>query len=712
MEDGYMVRRAGGAALGALAGLLCLMAASARGGHGAAVACAGDCDGSGDVTVDEVGVTVNVALGDVDVSACTAGDTDFSGAITVDEIIAAVNSALNGCPPEPTPTPTAIPEEPCADRNPLRNLYFGDLHVHTAYSFDAYLWETRTTPADAYRFARGAALSLPPLDANGDGTRRVQLDRPLDFAAVTDHSEFLGEVETCITPGSATYDSPSCQKFRTSWSAAYGTFGVRLTRLRPQRLLDVCGAGNQVCLSAAAPVWARVQEAAAAAYDHCRFTSFVAYEYSRSPGGSTMHRNVIFRNERVPFPTSAFEQASPLGLWQELQHTCRDAGTGCDVLAIPHNSNESNGRTFFVEYPGAQTIDDERAQAQLRVATEPLVEIYQHKGDSECRNGLSGIVGAPDEQCDFEKRRPGPVPDCRNGVGQLGAVDLGCVSRLDYVRGALLAGLQEGARLGVNPYRLGFVGSTDTHNGIAGATDERTFAGHQGTEDDSAALRLANITYSPGALAGVWAEENARSSIFDALRRRETFATSGTRITVRAFGGWDFPADLCSQPDLARIGYERGTPMGGMLAPQPADAGAPVFVISALRDPGTAAQPGTQLQRLQVIKGWIVDGAAHQQVYDVAGDAHNGADVDLATCTPRGQGANALCTVWTDPDFNPAVEAFYYVRVLENPTCRWSTWLCNQLSEAERPAACDDPAVPKTIQERAWTSPVWYEPAR
>ena len=606
---------------------------------------------------------------------------------------------------------------PCPQRNPLRNVYFGDLHVHTRNSFDAYLWDTRTTPMEAYHFARGQALALAPLDANGNGTRTVRLERPLDFAAVTDHSEFLGEVESCTTPGSATYDSPDCQQFRTDQGNAFGNFGVRLTAIRPQRLLDVCGADNSICLHAAGDVWERIQDAAAAAYERCTFTSFVAYEYSRSPGGSTLHRNVIFRNEHVPFPISAFEQPTPQGLWRALKAACLDAGTGCDVLAIPHNSNESNGRTFFVEYPGAQSLDDQRAQAQFRAAMEPLVEVYQHKANSECMNGLSGVIGAPDEQCEFEKRRRGTITDCGDGTGQQGAVDRGCVSRLDYVRGALLAGLQEQERIGVNPYPLGFVGSTDTHNGTPGFTDEWAWGGHQGKNDATPASLLGDsgvggggIVYSPGALAGVWAEENSRSSIFDALRRKETFATSGTRLSVRVFGGWDLPDGLCANAKFTQIGYQRGVPMGGVLSARPANATAPVFAITALRDPGTADHPGIQLQRLQVVKGWIEDGAAHQQVYDVAGDADNGASVELGSCTPQGAGADALCTVWTDPSFNPAQLAFYYVRVLENPSCRWNTWVCNRLSPASRPAVCDDPAVPKTIQERAWTSPIFYAP--
>jgi hypothetical protein len=617
-----------------------------------------------------------------------------------------------------TPTRAGGAAVPCSHRNSLRNVYFGDLHVHTRYSFDAYLWDTRTSPMQAYRFARGEPLALPPLDANGNGTRVVRLGRPLDFAAVTDHAEFLGEVESCSLPGSPSYDTAACAEFRAGGNDPYAHFGVRLTGTRPQRSAEICGAGNATCRQAAGEVWQRTQEAAADAYDPCVFTSFVAFEYSRSPSGSTMHRNVIFRSERVAFPVSAFEQPQPLGLWRELQAACTDAGTGCDVLAIPHNSNESNGRTFFVEYPGAPTLDDQRAQALLRTTIEPLVEVYQHKGSSECRNGLSGVVGAPDEQCTFELRRPGPVPDCGDGIGQRGATDVGCVSRLDFVRGALLAGLKEQARLGVNPYRLGFIGSTDTHNGTPGFTEERTWDGHQGKLDAAPESRLGDPTelgvaeggllYSPGALAAVWAEENSRASIFDALRRKETFATSGTRLSVRVFGGWDLPAGLCADPDLVRIGYKRGTPMGGTLAPPPPGR-APMFAISALRDPGTVEHPGALLQRLQVIKGWIENGEAHQAVYDVAGSP--GGSVDLDTCTPQGPGAESLCTVWTDPDFDPAQPAFYYVRALENPTCRWNTWACNRFPAAQRPPACSDPNVQKTIQERAWTSPIWYEPA-
>jgi len=626
-------------------------------------------------------------------------------------------AVLAGCGGEVIPSP---PEgrEPCAVHNPLRNAYFGDLHVHTTYSFDAHIFDVRTTPAQAYAFAQGAPVTLPPLDANGNGTRTVRLDRPLDFAAVTDHSEFLGEVQACITPGSPTYESLDCQTYRGDEYQAARVFGGFFASVIPHRPADVCGANNQVCLTLAGAVWQRIQDAAAAAYDRsarCSFTSFVAYEYSASPGASTMHRNVIFRNDHVPFPTSVFEASTPQSLWTQLKATCLDAGTGCDVLAIPHNSNESNGKMFFVEYPGAATPQEQHDQAAFRATMEPLVEIFQHKGDSECMNGLAGVLGAPDELCDFEKRGRSTTPDCGNGTGSLGTSGNGCLSRLDFVRGALLAGLQEADRIGVNPYQLGIIASTDTHNGTPGDVDEDTFMGHRGSDDATIArllgpgiLTRGGIYFDPGGLAGVWAEENSRDSLFDALRRRETFGTSGTRITPRFFGAWSLPAGLCDDPNMIAEADAAGVPMGGVLPPQPAGITAPTFVLSALRDPGSASRPGTPLQRLQVIKGWIDGGQAHQQVFDVAGDPNNGATVDTGTCTPHGAGADALCAVWTDPTFDPSQQAFYYVRAVENPTCRWSTYVCNRLTADQQPASCSDPTIPKTIQERAWTSPIWY----
>jgi hypothetical protein len=611
--------------------------------------------------------------------------------------------------------------EPCADSQPLRNAYFGDLHIHTRHSFDAQAFDVPTTPQDAYAFARGAAVALTPLAPDGTPTQVVQIDRPLDFAAVTDHSEFLGEVEMCITPGSAAYDSAFCTQYRTDTpSNATTIFGVQLTPVSPARNTQICGPDRTGCIPDATAVWRRIQLAADAAYDRtaaCGFTSFVGYEYTAATGISTLHRNVIFRNERVPFPTTYFEQPTARGLWAELRNTCLDAGTGCDALVIPHNSNESNGKMFQALYPGATTLAEEQAQAAERAAMEPLLEIYQHKGDSECRNGLSGLLGAPDELCDFEKEQYVSYADCGDGTGSLGAARLGCVSRRDFARGALLEGLKEAERLGVNPFQTGFIGSTDTHNGTAGFVGEDTFVGHRGTDDDTPAKRLGRgtltaggISFSPGGLAGVWAEENSRDALFQALRRREVFATSGPRIAPRFFGGWNLDPGLCANPNMVADAYAQGVAMGGTLPAAPPTT-APSFLVSALRDPGTVARPGTQLQRIQIVKGWRENDESHHQVYEVAGDALNGATVDTDTCLPSGPGFDSLCAVWTDPDFDPAEHAYYYARVVENPTCRWSAYECNRLAPAERPASCTDPAWPKTVQERAWTSPIWFTPS-
>jgi hypothetical protein len=598
-------------------------------------------------------------------------------------------------------------------------VYFGDLHVHTTYSFDAQVFDVSTTPEQAYRFARGEELRLPPLGSDGQGTQTLRLERPLDFAAVTDHSEFLGEVEACTTPGSFGFESETCQLFRQGGAIGQAVLGVATAEVAPVRRVDVCGEDGTACLPLTGEVWQRTIDAANQAYDRsesCEFTALVGYEYTANTGISASHRNVLFRSDQVPLPTSYIEQPTPQGLWRELQATCLDAGIDCDVLAIPHNSNESNGNMFFVEYPGAATTDEERAQAELRGRLEPLMEIYQHKGDSECMNGLSGIVGAPDELCEFEKR-PRPVfEDCGDVPGSGGVAGGGCFSSLDFARGALLAGLQEDARLGVNPYPLGVIASTDTHNGSPGAVAEEDFIGHRGATDDTLEKRLgpaqrrAGPTFSPGGLAGVWAEENTRESLFDALRRREVFGTSGPRIAVRFFGGWELDADLCADPNMVAKADRDAVAMGSVLPSGRPDAAVPSFVVSALKDPGTETRVGADLQRLQIIKGWIAGGEAHQEVFDVAGDPNNGASVDLDTCQRTGAGAASLCAVWTDPNFDASQHAFYYARVIENPSCRWNAYSCLDLEGEQRPEGCDDSAVPKTLQERAWTSPIWYRP--
>jgi len=332
--------------------------------------------------------------------------------------------------------------------------------------------------------------------------------------------------------------------------------------------------------------------------------------------------------------------------------------------------------------------------------------VTQHKGDSECR------AGAEDELCSYEKLAIARMQD----MAGLGGVPL--PPNL-YVREALGLGLSLGQKLGVNPYKLGIIGSTDTHLGTPGAVDEDEFRGHAA---GTVTVRWGVPPYpdrsdfNPGGLAVAWAEENSRDALFEAMRRREVYGTSGPHIAVRFFGGWGYADDLCTKPDFAAQGYAGGVPMGGDLPDAPADAKAPVFAVWALRDPGANGTPSTPLQRVQIVKGWVADGASHERVYDVAGDP-SGTGLDLASCTPA-PGADQLCQVWTDPDFDATAPAFYYARVVENPSCRWSTLACNAHrvdcthpdSVPDELAACCDASVPKSIQERAWTSPIWYTP--
>lgn len=605
--------------------------------------------------------------------------------------------------------------EPCSNHNPQRNPYFGDLHVHTAFSFDANALGVRTQPRDAYRFARGEALDVRPYDAAGMGQRRAQLRRPLDFAAVTDHAEMLGETHICQSPDAPGYRSLICRVYRRWPLLAYILINSRMVNVGNPSRYAFCGADGAVCRDAALTPWRAIQEAAEEFYDRssaCRFTSFVAYEWSGNPDSNMIHRNVIFRNDIVPaYPTSFVEDPRPEGLWQALHRDCFDRRNGCDVLAIPHNSNLSNGRLFGVT--NADGTPMSRNQALEQVTVEPLVEIVQHKGESECRPGGT----TPDELCAFEKlpyaamdQRPFPFlwepPAARS-----------------FVREALGEGLVQLERLGVNPFKLGIIGSTDTHMATPGLADEDTFLGHA-AGGDTAGLELPvlpdAIDLNPGGLAVVWAEENSRDALFEALRRRETYGTSGPRMLVRFFGGWSYPAALCDSADLVSQGYGNGVPMGGDLAPPPVDDAnaAPTFALSVLQDPGTADAPGAPLQRLQIIKVWVEDGAVQEHVFDVAGDPNNGASVDGATCQRRGKGFASLCSVWRDPHFNRAVPALYYARVLENPSCRWSAYVCNARqvdcgvpsSVPRELVSCCDSQYPRTIQERAWTSPIWYTP--
>ncbi|MCG8456252.1 MAG: DUF3604 domain-containing protein [Holophagales bacterium] len=602
----------------------------------------------------------------------------------------------------------------CLDYSPFRSPFFGDLHIHTSLSMDAVFLSGNLLngPREAYRFARGEPMGFPPFDADGNPAGTVQLRRPLDFAAVTDHAEFFGEVEICFSPEHPGFDSPECVALRNigAIGPAVALWGVPTNRPVPPRprRFELCGDDGSACLEVAATVWAEVRAAAAEATDSppsCSFTAFNAYEWTKTPNGAHLHRNVIFRNEEVPdLPASFLDAPFREELWEFLENECLNAGTGCDVIAIPHNPNMSQGLAFLPESSDGTPLTAEAAAR--RVAREPLVEIIQNKGGSECRTG----VGTTDELCEFEllQRFPGAPPE----------------PPLSFVRNALKQGLLERERIGVNPFQYGLVGGTDTHNSTGGATGEDEYRGGFALADGSfqQRMQIPFVSGNPGGLTVAWAEQNTRESLFEALRRREVYATSGTRPVVRFFGSFLFPqlVDLCQLPFAVPVGYVLGAPMGGELDPPRAIAErrSPRFFVSALKDPGVGGAPGTQLERIQVVKGFVEGGEAREVVFEVAGASPSSATVDPATGETVGPGFDQLCTVWEDPQFDPGQAAFYYARVLEKPSLRWSARQCRAAGvDCGDPGAippglenCCNPDFPQEIRERAWTSPIWYLP--
>ncbi len=650
---------------------------------------------------------------------------------------------LNGCSGEPTDVPQSDiapaavapaehpivysePREPCLDYAPLKKPLFGDLHVHTSFSFDAAANTTGGTPVDAHNFARGEAIPFWPIGPDGNPAGTFRIDRPLDFLAVTDHGEFLGERALCRDPDSPRYDSAFCQGTRVSERQGMMMMGAVITTETPSRIPELCGEDGQLCRDYAKPPWQEIVRAAEEAYDRserCEFTSFVAYEYTGTPGTSNYHRNVIFRNGNVPaLPVSYIEAPIDSKLWAGLDEVCRE-DDGCDYLTIPHNSNLANGR--MAPYMTMErTLDNKRAYANQRLRREPIMEIFQHKGGSECVNGLSSVLAAPDELCDVEAVRvmgrsetyvtriiegsqlvTGEATEttvlCGDGIGSNGMLGAGCIHETDFIRSGLLVGLAEEQAIGVNPIKLGMIAATDTHAATPGAVLESDWRGAVSGEATpqerlQPGLLTSGIDGNPGGLAGIWAVENSRDAIFDAMKRKEVFGTSGPRIVPRFFGGWAYDDDLCDSPTMVEQGYQAGVPMGGDLTVAPTGA-SPTFVAYAARDPGENSTP---LQQLQLVKGWIDgDGQMHNTVNTIAG------------APAVGTGHDTLCSVYRDESFDRHQSAYYYLRVVENPSARWSVHDCQRIAESERPAVCSDGSYPSTIQEMAWTSPIWYQPA-
>ena len=583
----------------------------------------------------------------------------------------------------------AITSAAAEDRPVERQALFGDLHVHTRLSIDAWGFGVRMYPDDAYRFAKGEAIDHP-------SGYPIQLDRPLDFYAVTDHAYMLGIMNAAADP-----QHPLSQVDGAEALSGDMTFSERRRLYRRNYAFAEANQDESALESA----WQRIVDAAERHYEPGRLTTFVAYEYTSGVGGN-LHRNVVFADANVPKrPFSLIDSPNPEDLWHWMDEQRRQ---GMGVLAIPHNANKSNGRMFETTmFDGSPLTRD---YAQMRMRNEPIVEVTQVKGTSETHPFLS----PEDEWAGFE------ITAYRTGSWALSQPDGG------YVRQAYQRGLAMQAEHGFNPYRFGLIGATDTHN-AGGGFDESNFTGKIGVFDGTPIARgsvpIAAGTedappayarnyygkWSASGLAGVWAEENTRESVFAAFQRKETFATSGPRIRVRFFAGYDLPDNL-DDAGLADAAYRGGVPMGGDVLLR--EEGSPAFLAWATADP-----QGTRLQRLQIIKVWVDGRQEHEQVFDVACSddltvdpathrcPDNGATVELTDCsTTPDVGATSLQAVWQDPGFRPDQHAAYYVRVLENPSCRWSTW------DAVKAGVRHRPDLPATIQERAWSSPIWFEP--
>ena len=620
-----------------------------------------------------------------------------------------------------------------------RKAYFGDLHVHTTYSFDGYAFGTLATPYDAYRFAKGEAIANP-------AGFKMQLSRPMDFYAVTDHAMFLGLVKAAADTGtefSKNEFSEPYHDLNAPDNMGTGLFSI-LNRLStfatflPDAIGEITSGEldrNEV-LGVVRSAWSDSIDAADQFNDPGNFTTFAAYEYTTSTSDmGNLHRNVVFRGtDQLPRePFSRFHSVNPEDLWQWMDDL-REKGV--ESLAIPHNSNGSNGQMFKLADWAGNPLDD--AYAKQRIRNEPIVEITQIKGTSETHPVLS----SRDEWAGFEIM---PYRVATNALSKLQG---------SYVREALLNGItleQEGM---TNPYQFGFIGSSDTHSAasqnsesnfvsklalLSGTAEQRGSVPQTGLAGEfgyqvmkvlgrgGSRIKINGDVYSGGAiptfgasgLAAAWAEENTRESLYNAFRRKEVFATSGPRMQIRLFAGYGFDESMLTEADGIERAYAGGVTMGGTLLPdnstegeQATETAPPGFLVMASAD--TESAP---LQRLQIVKGWIDAEGTHEEVIDVscAGGANvnaetnrcpdNGAKVDISDCSINAQtGVGQLSALWHDSEFKPEQRTFYYARVIENPTCRWSTW------DAVRAGIAPRPDLPTTVQERAWSSPIHYLP--
>jgi hypothetical protein len=560
---------------------------------------------------------------------------------------------------------------------PERKALFGELHMHTWWSFDAYSMSTRLTPDDAYEFAKGKPKKHP----NG---QTYQISRPLDFMAVTDHSESLGISARMADPEHPMSKLPVARKIINGDRKALEEVRSAYRRGAPVEGIDDAESRREV--------WDLVIASANRHYDPGTFTALIAYEWTSTPNGQNLHRNVIFKGNTAPTPFSALDSSKPEDLWTWMDKVREE---GHNVLAIPHNMNASDGIGFDRVNSMGNPLTPEYAATRNR--NEPLVEVTQKKGTSETHPALS----PNDEFADFELYElyvSGKTP-VTNFKGS-------------YVRYAYRTGLEFQDMQGFNPYRFGLVGATDSHTGIS-PIEENNYSGMSTSVAPPKQGRLGSARgrmVGSSGLTGVWSEENTRESIFETLRRKETWGTTGTRIQVRFFGGFDMAGVRPGEAGWVEAAYEKGVPMGGELKADNA-TGAPTFALWAIKDPESA-----NLDRIQVVKGWSKDGVSRERVYEALWSGNRvkdpqtgklpavGNTVDLETLEYTNSiGAVELKGVWTDSDFKADQNAFYYARVLEIPTPRWSMF------DAKEAGIPHPPELHKTIQERAYTSPIRYD---
>ncbi len=579
---------------------------------------------------------------------------------------------------------------------------FGDTHFHTNLSFDAGLVGTKLGIDEGFRFARGEKVY-------SNSGQQVQLIRPLDFLVITDHAEFIGLAPMIHESNPVLLADPWGKEIHDLFHSgpegrveAYGNIIVK----------GVMGINPFDSEELTRGIWEDFVTKTDTYNEPGRFTAMSGFEYTSTPLGDNLHRVVIFEDgankTKQTLPFSMFDSADPEQLWNYLANY--EEKTGGRVLAIPHNGNLSNGLMFSTKtFDGSEIT---RAYAEKRMRWEPIVEVTQIKGDGETHPLLS----PDDDFADYERW------DLTNLAGTAAKTD--DMLQYEYARSALKLGLKLGKEIGVNPYKFGMIGASDTHTALATTREENYFGKYKSAEPgpnrhdtevvpaQDPSLRIFASQELASGLTAVWSRENTRPDIFNAMKRKEVYATTGTRIRVRVFGGWDFKADEVIRPDFVTQGYQRGVPMGGELSPSE-KGDAPNFMIRAIRDPD-----GANLDRIQLIKGWLdASGELHERVYDVAvsdgreisGEGRtnqsvgNTVDIDTARYT-NDIGDPVLSAHWSDPDFDPAEQAFYYVRVLEIPTPRWTTYDA-AFYNIKRP---DN--VPATIQDRAYTSPIWYTP--